>query len=171
MYEHFQALELAFFDNQQTGQLMSRATVDLQSVRFFLGYGLVFMIQSALTIVLSAVAMFIVNPPLAAISLAPVPFVVFVAARYGRRSRPALQEVQQRLAELTAEVEENVSGRARRQGVRRRGRASAAASSTRSRACSSSRWSRRASRPSTARSSASSPSSGSPPSCSSAGAR
>ena len=110
MYEHFQALELAFFDNQQTGQLMSRATVDLQSVRFFLGYGLVFMIQSALTILLSAVAMFIVNPPLAAISLAPVPFVVFVAARYGHRSRPALQEVQQRLAELTAEVEENVSG-------------------------------------------------------------
>ena len=110
MYEHFQALELAFFDSQQTGQLMSRATVDLQSVRFFLGYGLVFMIQSALTIVLSAVAMFIVNPPLAAISLAPVPFVVFIAARYGRRSRPALQEVQQRLAELTAEVEENVSG-------------------------------------------------------------
>ena len=45
--------------------------------------------------------MFIVNPPLAAISLAPVPVVVFVAARYGRRSRPALQEVQQRLAELT----------------------------------------------------------------------
>ena len=110
MYEHFQALELAFFDNQQTGQLMSRATVDLQSVRFFLGYGLVFMIQSALTILLSAVAMFIVNAPLAAISLAPVPLVVFVAARYGRRSRPALQEVQQRIAELTAEVEENVSG-------------------------------------------------------------
>ena len=40
----------------------------------------------------------------------PVPFVVLVAARYGRRSRPALQEVQQRIAELTAEVEENVSG-------------------------------------------------------------
>ena len=110
MYQRFQELELAFFDGQQTGQLMSRATVDLQSVRFFLGYGLVFMIQSALTIVLAAVAMFIVQPSLAAISLLPVPMVVFVAARYGRRSRPALQEVQQRIAELTAEVEENVSG-------------------------------------------------------------
>ena len=40
MYAHLQSLELAFFDVQQTGQLMSRATVDLQSVRFFLGYGL-----------------------------------------------------------------------------------------------------------------------------------
>ena len=54
MYEHLQALELGFFDRQQTGQLMSRATVDLQSVRFFLGYGLVFMLQSALTILLAA---------------------------------------------------------------------------------------------------------------------
>ncbi len=110
MYEHLQKLELAFFDSQQTGQLMSRATVDLQSVRFFLGYGLVFMIQSALTIVLAAIAMFLTDPGLAAISLAPVPFVVLIAARYGRRSRPAVQEVQQRIAELTAEVEENVSG-------------------------------------------------------------
>src|SRR5215207_6243035 len=89
---------------------MSRATVDLQAVRFFLGYGLVFIAQSALTILLAAIAMLVLQPGLAALALAPVPFVVLVAARYGRRSRPALQEVQQRIAELTADVEENVSG-------------------------------------------------------------
>ena len=110
MYEHLQALELGFFARQQTGQLMSRATVDLQSVRFFLGYGLVFIAQSGLTILLAAVAMLVLRPGLAALALAPVPFVVVVATRYGRRSRPALQEVQQRIAELTADVEENVSG-------------------------------------------------------------
>jgi ABC-type multidrug transport system fused ATPase/permease subunit len=109
-YGHLQALELAFFDRQQTGQLMSRATVDLSSVRFFLGYGLVFIMQSFLTIVLAAVAMFALQPGLAAIALWPVPFVVWVAFRYGRRARPAAQEVQQRIAELTAEAEENVSG-------------------------------------------------------------
>jgi ABC-type multidrug transport system fused ATPase/permease subunit len=110
MYEHLQKLELGFFDRQQTGQLMSRATVDLQSVRFFLGYGLIFMLQSALTIVLAAAAMIAVQPGLAAVSLIPVPIVVFVAARYGRHSRPALQELQQRIAELTADVEENIGG-------------------------------------------------------------
>jgi ATP-binding cassette, subfamily B, bacterial len=110
MYAHLQSLELGFFARQQTGQLMSRATVDLQSVRFFLGYGLVFIAQSALTILLAAVAMMLLQPGLAALALAPVPFVVLIAARYGRRSRPALQEVQQRIAELTADVEENVSG-------------------------------------------------------------
>jgi ATP-binding cassette subfamily B protein len=110
MYEHLQRLELGFFDRQQTGQLMSRATVDLQAVRFFLGYGLVFLLQSGLTLLLGAVAMFVLNPVLAAVALWPVPLVVLVAARYGRSARPALQEVQQRIAELTAEAEENVSG-------------------------------------------------------------
>jgi ABC-type multidrug transport system fused ATPase/permease subunit len=110
LYEHLQRLELSFFDRQQTGQLMSRATVDLQSVRFFLGYGLIFIGQSALTILLAAVAMFALRPELAALALAPVPFVVLIANRYGKHSRPAMQEAQQRIAELTAEAEENVSG-------------------------------------------------------------
>src|SRR5919107_2848584 len=89
---------------------MSLATVDLQSVRFFLGYGLVFIAQSALTILLAAVAMLLLDPFLGALALAPVPFVVLVGWRYGIRSRPALQEAQRRIAELTADVEENVSG-------------------------------------------------------------
>ncbi len=110
MYAHLQGLELGFFAGQQTGQLMSRATVDLQAVRFFLGYGLVFIVQSALTILLGSAAMFLLQPGLAALALIPVPFVVLISARYGRQSRPALQEVQQRIAELTADVEENVSG-------------------------------------------------------------
>ena len=110
LYGQLQRLELSFFDRQQTGQLMSRATVDLQSVRFFLGYGLIFIAQSLVTILLAAVAMFLLQPALAAISLAPVPFVVLIANRYGRVSRPAMQEAQQRIAELTADVEENVSG-------------------------------------------------------------
>ncbi|HEU4703523.1 MAG TPA: ABC transporter ATP-binding protein [Conexibacter sp.] len=110
LYSHLQSLELGFFDRQQTGQLMSRVTVDLQAVRFFLGYGLIFIGQSFFTLALAAVAMFVIQPMLALIALAPVPFVVLVAFRYGRRSRPAMQEVQQRIAELTAVAEENVSG-------------------------------------------------------------
>jgi ATP-binding cassette subfamily B protein len=110
MYGHLQSLELGFFDRQQTGQLMSRATVDLQSIRFFLGYGLIFILQNLLTIALAAVVMFVLQPSLAAITLAPVPLVIAAAARYGRYSRPALQETQQRIGELTAEAEESISG-------------------------------------------------------------
>jgi ABC-type multidrug transport system fused ATPase/permease subunit len=110
LYGHLQRLELGFFDHQQTGQLMSRATVDLQAVRFFLGYGLVFILQSILTIVLAGAVMLAVNPSLGLIALVPVPFVVVISQRYGKRARPAIQEVQQRIGELTADAEENISG-------------------------------------------------------------
>ncbi len=109
-YGHLQRLELGFFDSQQTGQLMSRATVDLQSIRFFLGYGLIFITQNLLTIALACVVMVVINPLLALIALIPAPFVIYTASRYNRVSRPAVQEVQQRIAELTAEAEESISG-------------------------------------------------------------
>ncbi len=109
-YEHLQKLELGFFDTQQTGQLMSRATVDLQSIRFFLGYGLIWVSQSALTILFAAAVMIVLDPLLALLALAPVPFLIATATRYSRRNRPAEQEVQQRVGELTAGAEESVSG-------------------------------------------------------------
>ncbi len=150
MYGHLQSLELAFFDRQQTGQLMSRVTVDLQAVRFFLGYGLVFILQSALTLVLAGIAMIIINPALGLLAMAPVPFVVVISQRYGRRARPAIQEVQQRIAELTANAEENISGVrvvksfAREPLQLERFRPA-------SRGCSARRWSPRALRPATTR--------------------
>ena len=110
IYRHLQSLELAYFDEQQTGQLMSRTTVDLQSVRFFLGYGLVFIMQSFVTIGVAMTIMVIVNPQLALLAMSPFPFVFWAAWRYGRLNRPASQEVQQRIAELTAEVEESIGG-------------------------------------------------------------
>ena len=110
MYAHLQSLELGVLrlaaDRPADVALHGR----LQAVRFFLGYGLIFILQSALTILIAAAVMLAVNPTLAAVALAPVPFVVVIAARYGRLNRPASQEVQQRIAELTAEAEENVSG-------------------------------------------------------------
>jgi ATP-binding cassette subfamily B protein len=110
MYQHLQSLELAFFDEQQTGQLMSRSTVDLQAVRFFLGYGLIFILQSLVTILVAAGVMLALNVELGALALLPAPLIFVVAYRYGKLNRPASQEVQQRIAELTAEVEENVGG-------------------------------------------------------------
>ena len=89
---------------------MSRATVDLQSIRFFLGYGLIWVSQSALTILFAAAVMIVLDPLLALLALAPVPFLIATATRYSRRNRPAEQEVQQRVGELTAGAEESVSG-------------------------------------------------------------
>src|SRR4051794_13803053 len=110
IYRHLQSLELGYFDEQSTGQLMSRSTVDLQAVRFFLGYGLIFILQSLVTIGVAAAIMFIVNPGLALLALAPSPLIFWVAFVYGKKNRPASQEVQQRIAELTTEVDESIGG-------------------------------------------------------------
>jgi len=80
-YGHLQKLDLGFFDGQQTGQLMSRATVDLSAIRFFLGYGLIFITQSLLTIALASIVMLAINPLLALVALIPAPLVVYTASR------------------------------------------------------------------------------------------
>jgi ATP-binding cassette subfamily B protein len=110
LYGHLQVLDLGFFDRWQTGQLMSRATVDLSAVRFFLGYGLVFVVQSLLTVVLAAIAMTIQQPLLTLACLLPAPLIVFVGHAYGTRGRPAQQDAQQAVAEVTAAAEESISG-------------------------------------------------------------
>ena len=61
LYAKLLRLSFGFYDRHQTGQLLSRATVDLQTVRFFLGYGLVFFFQNVLTIVAATAIMFFVN--------------------------------------------------------------------------------------------------------------
>ena len=162
LYAHLQKLELGFFAGQQTGQLMSRATVDLSSVRFFLGYGLVFILQIGADDPARRDRDVLALPGLAALALIPVPFVVVVATRYGRRSRPALQEVQQRIAEVTADVEENISGVRVVKAFAAEPRQLDALPRQRRRACSTSRWSRPGCARSTTRSSPSCRTSGWP---------
>ena len=60
VYGHLLRLSFGFYDRFQTGQLMSRATVDLQSVRFFLGFGLIFFFQHVLTVVSVTIVLFVV---------------------------------------------------------------------------------------------------------------
>jgi ATP-binding cassette subfamily B protein len=89
---------------------MSRATVDLQAVRFFLGYGLIFFFQHLLTIVGVTVVLFIVDWKLALAATAFTPLLVFLAYRYSRVSHPVLRDVQQRLADVATVAEENIVG-------------------------------------------------------------
>ena len=126
----------SFFDRQQTGQLMSRATVDLQAVRFFLGYGLIFIAQSLLTIaarrgrdVRAAAGAGGDRAGAGAVRRAD-------RLRYGRRSRPAHAggPAADRRADRRRRGER--LRRARRQGVRPGGPPARLASATRSRACS-----------------------------------
>jgi ABC-type multidrug transport system fused ATPase/permease subunit len=110
MYAKFLRLSFGFYDRHQTGQLMSRATVDLQAVRFFLGYGLIFFSQHVLTIAGVSVTLFVVNWRLALAATAVMPLIVLLAYRYSRVSHPVLRDVQQRMADVATVAEENIVG-------------------------------------------------------------
>src|SRR5436189_226717 len=110
LYAHLVRLSFGFYDRHQTGQLMSRATVDLQGVRFFLGYGLIFFFQNILTVVFVTGVLFFVQWKLALIALAITPVLVLLAYRYSRISHPTLREVQQKLADVATVAEENIVG-------------------------------------------------------------
>jgi ATP-binding cassette subfamily B protein len=110
LYAHLVRLSFGFYDRHQTGQLMSRATVDLQGVRFFLGYGLIFFFQNALTVVSVTIVLLIFQWKLALIALAITPVLVAVAYRYSHIAHPTLRDVQQKLADVATVAEENIVG-------------------------------------------------------------
>ncbi len=110
LYAHLVRLSFGFYDRHQTGQLMSRATVDLQGVRFFLGYGLIFFFQNVLTVASVTVVLFFFEWKLALIALAITPPLVALAYRYSHVAHPTLRDVQQRLADVATVAEENIVG-------------------------------------------------------------
>jgi ABC-type multidrug transport system fused ATPase/permease subunit len=110
LYGHLLRLSFGFYDRHQTGQLMSRATVDLQGVRFFLGYGLIFFSQNLFTIAGATAIMLWTDWRLSLIALAITPVLIVLAYRYSRVSHPVLRDVQQKLADVATVAEENIVG-------------------------------------------------------------
>jgi len=110
LYAHLVRLSFGFYDRHQTGQLMSRATVDLQGVRFFLGYGLIFFFQNILTVVSVTIVLLVFEWKLALIALAITPILVVLAYRYSHVAHPTLRDVQQKLADVATVAEENIVG-------------------------------------------------------------
>jgi ABC-type multidrug transport system fused ATPase/permease subunit len=110
VYAKLLRLSFGFYDRHQTGQLMSRATVDLQGVRFFLGYGLIFFFQNAFTVVGVGIFVFLISWKLALVSMAISPVLIAVAYRYSHVSHPLLRDVQQKMADVATVAEENIVG-------------------------------------------------------------
>ncbi|RDI73860.1 ABC-type multidrug transport system ATPase and permease component [Gaiella occulta] len=110
LYARLLRLSFGFYDRHQTGQLMSRATVDLQTIRFFLGYGLIFFAQHVVTILSVTAVLFFYEWRLALIAVAITPLLVGVAYRYSHVSHPLLRDVQQKLGEVATVAEESIVG-------------------------------------------------------------
>jgi len=110
LYNHLQRLSFAYHDKAQTGQLMSRATVDIEAVRMFLGEGLLTLIQTLLLIAGISYLLVSMDWRLALLTLAFMPAIAWRAIAISRRLRPIWLRVQQLIAALGTTLQESLSG-------------------------------------------------------------
>jgi ABC-type multidrug transport system fused ATPase/permease subunit len=110
LYDHLQKLSFAYHDKAQTGQLMSRATVDIEAVRMFTAMGLLNVIQIVLLTIGVAGVMIASNWKLALMTLAFFPFIAWVTIVLMARLRPIWLRVQQLIAALGITLQESLNG-------------------------------------------------------------
>ncbi|OGN98562.1 MAG: hypothetical protein A2Y58_00970 [Chloroflexi bacterium RBG_13_51_52] len=110
MYNRLQSLSYAFHDRSQTGQLMSRATSDVEGVRMFVGFALLRGVYFLVLLVAIAVVLFVINWQLALISLCALPFVSYRAVVIGNKLRVFFMKIQQGLGVLGTIIQENIVG-------------------------------------------------------------
>jgi ATP-binding cassette, subfamily B, bacterial len=110
IYEHLQRLSLRFYEDKQTGQLMSRVINDSDLFEQLISHAIPDVFVSALTLVGVTVVLFSLNWKLALLSLVPIPLVVFSLKIFAQRVRPAFRERQKELGELNAILNDNLSG-------------------------------------------------------------
>ena len=107
---HLQILGFGFHDRQKTGDLMSRATADVESVRWFVSFGLIHSLYILVLVVGVATLMLATNWHLALVGLAAVPLAVFIAVRMSRRLRRLWMSVQVETGHMTTVLQESLAG-------------------------------------------------------------
>ncbi len=110
LYDRIQRLSFAYHDRAQTGELMSRATQDVEGVRFFVAMGAIGAFYIALLCIAICTLLIVMNWQLALVSLVCVPPVAVFAIRMGRKLQPVWMSIQERVAVLGAILQENLSG-------------------------------------------------------------
>jgi ATP-binding cassette subfamily B protein len=103
-------MEPEFYVRNRTGELMSRATNDLNAVRMVLGPGIMYSATTLVTMVLAVLFMFQLSPSLSFWVLLPVPIVAFFVRRFGRIIHALYETIQASLATLSAKAQENLAG-------------------------------------------------------------
>lgn len=107
---HLQRLPLSYFWRHRTGDLMSRAVNDIQSVRLFLGMGLLNIVQTPILYLLAVGVMFTIDPVLTFFVVLPYPLFIGIGRVFGRRLHRANLRSQEQLGALSTVSQENASG-------------------------------------------------------------
>lgn len=110
LFAKIQRLSFSYHDKNQTGQLMVRATDDVEKVRLFLAQGLLMAVQAVVLLVAAIIILFFTNASLAMVVVPLLPIVMIVFILFGRFVQPLFTEVQVRLSRLNTILQENLAG-------------------------------------------------------------
>ncbi|HHW98934.1 MAG TPA: ABC transporter ATP-binding protein [Firmicutes bacterium] len=110
IYSHLQSLSFSFYDTAQTGQLMSRATADVDQLRRFVSFGIMRLVGNLVTFTFVLFTLLQMDWKLTLLSLGTMPFLALSVAAFNTRVRPRYRLIQQEMAELTTTLQENISG-------------------------------------------------------------
>jgi len=110
LFSHIQKFSFANLDKMQTGQLMTRLSSDVDLVRGFTSHGLSLLLRASLMLVGSVVMMFVIDAPLALITLAVLPLAGLLISGLMWLARPMFAIVQEKLSTLNTTVQENLAG-------------------------------------------------------------
>lgn len=110
LYDYLQRLSLSFFENQQTGEIMSRITNDVNALEEFVTHSVGFLIVDLLRLVGTAIILFALDWQLALLTLIPVPVLAVAMRDFNTRVRPIYRHIRDRLGDINAELQDNISG-------------------------------------------------------------
>jgi len=110
LFAHLQTLPLEYYQRTRTGEIMSRATNDLSAVRMMLGPGIMYLVNTVTVAAVSIGCMVAISPRLTFYSLLPLPLVSLTVWFFGDRIHRRFEAIQAQFAEISARVQENLSG-------------------------------------------------------------
>ena len=110
VYEKLQRLSMKYYQDKQTGQLMSRMINDSRQAEILLAHALPDLVSNLVVIIGVSILIFTINPVLAAITLIPVPFVIWAGTFFSKKVAPLFRINQEVLGKVNAVTQDNLSG-------------------------------------------------------------
>ena len=110
VYDKYQELSMRYYQDKQTGQLMSRMVNDTRLLEVLIAHSLPDLITNVLVIIGVAIMIFMIDPFLALLTLIPVPFVIFVSSCFSKKVAPLFRINQEVLGDLNGVLQDNLSG-------------------------------------------------------------
>jgi ATP-binding cassette, subfamily B, multidrug efflux pump len=110
LFSRLVTLDSGFYGRMRTGDILARATNDMNAVRMMLGPGVMYWCETSLTLVLAVAVMLWVDWPLTVVALAPAPLVSLAVVVFGRHIHDRFESIQKMFSDISSRVQENLSG-------------------------------------------------------------